>query len=70
MKKIEQLSLFEKLNDPTYTDKLIKSLNMKLSSKKFWKEDGKRYLDLQEKLTKEHKSIEMSYEKFNKPFTI
>lgn len=70
MTKIKQLSLFEKLNDPTYTAKLIKEIDIKLSSKSFWKEDEKRYLDLQEKLTKEHKSIEMSYEKFHKQFTI
>jgi hypothetical protein len=46
MIKDNQLSLFEKLNDPMYTKKLSQSLDEKLSSKKFWEEDEKIYLEL------------------------
>lgn len=70
MTKEKQLSLFEKLNDPIYRKELSESSNKKLTSKEFWKKDEKRYLELVEKLNEEHKSIQMSYEKFNKPFTI
>jgi hypothetical protein len=70
MTKVEQLSLFEKLSDSRYTDKLIKALDIKLSSKSFWKEDEIRYIELQKKLTKEHKLIEMSHEKLHQQFTI
>jgi hypothetical protein len=70
MKKDKQLNLFEKLSDEIYKKKLSESSDKKLSSKEFWKEDEKRYLELVRKLNEEHKSIEMSYEKFNKPFTI
>lgn len=70
MTKEKQLSLFEKLNDPIYRKELSESLDKKLTSKEFWKKDEKRYLELVEKLNEEHKLIQMSYEKFNKPFTI
>lgn len=70
MKKDKKLSLFEMLSDPVYTKKLLKSSDKKLLTKEFWEEDEKRYLELERKITEEHKSIQMSYEKFNKPFTI
>lgn len=70
MTKVEQTTLFELLSDTVYREELIKSIEAKLSSKEFWEEDEKRYLELREKLYREHRSIEMSYEKLHKPFTI
>lgn len=70
MTKDEQVSLLKKLSDPEFRKELLESLDKKLSSKKFWEEDEKRYIALQKKLKEEHDSIKMSYEKLHTPFTI
>lgn len=62
--------LFDILNNHDYSEKLIKDIDEKIQSKDFWKEDEKRYLDVRDNIIKNHKSIEMSFDRFNRSFTI
>lgn len=59
------MNLLDILNDPIRSAEISKTIDIKLASKDFWKQDEANYLVVMKEIKVDHEKIQMSDSKFN-----
>ena len=64
------MNLFGILNDESKMKEISESMDKTLADPSFWKAQEKAWAEIDKQMEQERKSTQMSYERFNRPFTM